>query len=133
MEHINNVLQKIKDTRKKQGLSHENMAFELGMSQAAYTNIEKNNSKLTVERLIRISDILGKPVYYFFEVYPNNIFHQDLKDYAVGYHKQDIENLYQDNRDMYDKLEQSYQTTVNILKEENEFLKSLLKGFNEKA
>lgn len=35
-------IDKVKIARKKKGYSHENMVSELGMSQAAYTNIQKN-------------------------------------------------------------------------------------------
>ncbi len=127
MEHIENVLQKVKDTRVKQGFSHENMAFELGISQAAYCNIEKNHTKLSVDRLIEISNILNKPIYHFFETNPSNVFHQDLKDHSIGYHQQNIENLYQANKEVYEKLENSYKEMIQFLKEENAFLKEKMK------
>lgn len=46
METIEKVLDKISIARKKKGLSHENMAFELGISQAAIPiwNVTKANS-----------------------------------------------------------------------------------------
>lgn len=125
MKQIEDVLVKIKDLRQKKGLSHENMAFELGMSQAAYTNMEKNKTKITVERLIKIAEILNKPIYYFFDITPKKVYNQNLHESAVGY-QQDIENLYQDNKDMADKLENSYKENIKILKEENAFLKELL-------
>lgn len=122
MENIENVLQKVKDLRTKRGLSHENMAFELGISQGAYSNIEKNVTNLTVERLIRISEILNKPIYYFFEATPSKIYNQNVSDSACGY-QQDIENLYGENKEMYQKLENSYKDMIDFLKEENAFLK----------
>lgn len=125
MENIDNVLQKVKDLRVKKGLSHENMAFELGISQGAYSNIEKNVTNLTVERLIKISEILNKPIYYFFDTTPNKIFNQNVSDSAYGY-QQDIENLYGENKEMYEKLENSYKEIITILKEENSFLKERL-------
>ncbi len=126
MENIENILQKIKDTRLKKGFSQENMAIELGISQGAYTNIEKNNSKLSVDRLIKISEVLEKPIYHFFEATPNKIYNQNVSDSSYGY-QQDIENLYQDNKEVYDKLEENYKEMVNLLKEENAFLKKLVK------
>ncbi len=125
MEHIESILQKIKDTRLKKGFSHENMALELGISQGAYTNIEKNNSKLSVDRLIKISEVLEKPIYHFFEATPNKVYNQNVSDSSYGY-QQDIENLYQDNKDTCEKLENSYKATIDILKEENAFLKKML-------
>ncbi len=126
MEYVENVLQKVKDFRLKQGLSHENMAFELGISQAAYSNIENNSTRLTVSRLIEISNILNRPVYDFFDTTPNKIYNQNVYDSSLGY-QQDIENLYQDNKDVYQKLENSYKDMINLLKEENDFLKKIIK------
>ncbi len=127
MENIENILQKIKDTRLKKGFSHENMALELGISQGAYTNIEKNNSKLSVDRLIRISEILEKPIYHFFESNPNNIFKQTIEPNSVGYQQHTLQNLYQDNKEIYEKLENNYKDIINLLKEENAFLRNKLK------
>ncbi len=100
--------------------------------------MEKNKTKITVERLIKIAEILNKPIYYFFDITPKKVYNQNLHESAVGYqqdienlyqavgYQQDIENLYQDNKDMADKLENSYKENIKILKEENAFLKELL-------
>ena len=124
MESIEKVLEKLKIARKEKGYSHENMATELDISQAAYTNLEKNESKLTVERLLKISEILEKPTYYFFEANPNNIYNQTFSDSAVGGH---IENLYQNNKETQNKLTDSYESNIKNLKEEIAFLRSLVK------
>ncbi len=126
MESIEKVLEKLKEARKDKGYSHENMATELGISQAAYTNIEKNESKLTVERLLKLSEILEKPTYYFFEATPNNIYYnQPMAANAVG--MQQVENLYQDNREANARLTESYETSIKNLKDEVAFLRTLIK------
>ncbi len=125
MENIEKVLEKLKEARKEKGFSHENMATELGISQAAYTNIEKNESKLTVERLLKISEILEKPTYYFFETSPNNIYNQTFSENAYGGH---IENLYHDNKETQTRLAESYETSIKNLKEEIAFLRGLVSG-----
>lgn len=117
------VLEKLKEARKEKGLSHENMAMELGISQGAYTNIENSESKLTVERLLKISQILEKPIYYFFDVNPNNIYNQQNSDNSIGYI---VENLYQDNKEIYSKLSEAYETNIKSLKEEVEFLRIII-------
>jgi len=61
------ILARLKHARREKGYSQENVANELGISQASYANIESNEAKLSVERLIRISEILEKPVAYFLE------------------------------------------------------------------
>lgn len=122
MEDIGKVLDKLKMARKEKGYSHENMAIELGISQAAYTNIEKNESKLTVERLIKISEILEKPTYYFFETSPQNIYNQHNSQNPIGH----IDNLYQDNKETQARLVQSYEAAIQNLKEEVSFLRNML-------
>ena len=52
------VVEKIKDIRKNKGYSHEYMAHELDISQVAYSKIEKLETKLSVERLFKIAEIL---------------------------------------------------------------------------
>lgn len=66
MTTIEEVLNKIKTYRKNKGYSQEYMAFKLDISQAAYTNIENQTSKLSVGRLIEIAEILGQPLSGFF-------------------------------------------------------------------
>jgi transcriptional regulator with XRE-family HTH domain len=56
------ILNKIKEHRKKKGFSYENMANELNLSIAAYRKIELNQTKLTVEKLLKISEILDTKV-----------------------------------------------------------------------
>ena len=126
MEHIEKVLEKLKEARKEKGYSHENMAAELGISQAAYTNIEKKQSNLTVERLIKIAEILEKPTFYFFEATPNNIYNQNFSDNSNGYGH--IDNLYQENKEVYHKLSDSYEATIQNLKDEVSFLRKLVEG-----
>ena len=43
MENIDKVLEKLQETCKEKGYSHENMVHELHISQGAYTNLEKTN------------------------------------------------------------------------------------------
>ena len=104
------VVNKIKEYRKKKGYSHESMAFELGMSQVAYSKIEKNETKLSVERLFKIAEILETPVENFLDINPNNIYNQDLKDNAVGH--QEVQNLYHDNKEKSEKIEQLYESRL---------------------
>ncbi|SDL89260.1 helix-turn-helix domain-containing protein [Chryseobacterium taihuense] len=108
METMEIIIEKIKEYRKKKGFSHENMAEELHISQAAYSKIEKNETKLTVDRLYQIAEILEAPVYELLDVNPNNIYNQqNFYDASVGY--QDIQNLYQENKDKTDKIESLYE------------------------
>lgn len=123
METMEKVLEKLKTARKEKGFSHENMAAELGISQAAYTNIERNDTKLTVERLIKISVLLEKPTYYFFDAGLNNIFNQTVTENSIGNQAKEI---YQTNKETFDRLAASYENSITNLKEEIVFLRGLL-------
>lgn len=108
MDTMEIIIEKIKEYRKKKGFSHENMADELHISQAAYSKIEKNETKLTVDRLYQIAEILDTPVYELLDVNPNNIYNQqNFYDASVGH--QEIQNLYQENKDKTEKIETLYE------------------------
>ena len=49
---------KIRLGRQKKGLSQENMAQVLGITQPAYSHIERNAGSLTLERLQKIAEYL---------------------------------------------------------------------------
>ncbi|MCP4551789.1 MAG: helix-turn-helix transcriptional regulator [Bacteroidetes bacterium] len=49
---------KLKVLRQKKGLSQENIALELGISQKAYSKIENGQTLLNHEKLFKIAEIL---------------------------------------------------------------------------
>ncbi len=58
MTGTNNIGEKIRVQRLIKNYSQEYMAYSLNISQTAYSNIERNGTKLSVERLIEIAEIL---------------------------------------------------------------------------
>lgn len=115
---IDKTIGNIIKLRKEKGFSLENMANELSISVAAYHKIEKLESKLTVERLLQIIEILNSSVAEIFNVQTENIYHQQIKDQGIGH--QQIENLYQDNQVITQKL-------IETMRNEIDFLKTLIK------
>lgn len=115
---IDKTIGNIIKLRKEKGFSLENMANELAISVAAYHKIEKLESKLTVERLLQIIEILNSSVAEIFNVQTENIYHQQIKDQGIGH--QQIENLYQDNQVITQKL-------IETMRNEIDFLKTLIK------
>ncbi len=112
------IVSKIKEKRKLQGLSHENMANELKISPSAYNKIERQETKLTVERLLQIQQILDVSLTEFFDLKTENIYHQDIKDNGIGH--QEVQNLYHDNREMAEKFIQSLQEEILFLRNQIE-------------
>lgn len=108
------VLDNIKEIRKEKGISHEAMAVNLGISQTAYTKLENKETKLTVDRLYKIAEILEVKIEDLLKLQENKVYNQDLKDYSIGH--QQVENLYQENKDVYEKLLQSKDEQIALLK-----------------
>jgi|SRR5690554_4396941 len=53
-----NIGENIKQIRELKGLTQENMATELGVTQKTYSNLENSGNNITYERIIKIADIL---------------------------------------------------------------------------
>jgi transcriptional regulator with XRE-family HTH domain len=119
-DNIGKILKKIRDTRKIKGLSHENMALELDMSPSAYNKLERNETTLSLERLLKIKDVLDLPFSDLFELKTGDTFNQDLKDNSIG----NVQNLYQDNKEKSEKIELLYEQR---LKDKDDMIAQLYK------
>ena len=109
------IINRIKEIRKEKGISHEAMAFDLGISQVAYSKLEKNETKLNVDRLYKIAEILDTKVSDLLNEEKSTIYNQDLKDNAIGH--QQIENLHQENKEVYQELIKAKDEQIALLKE----------------
>lgn len=58
MKELNICGQNIRKIRRSRDLTQEYMAFEMGISQKAYSDIENSKVKINLEILTKISDIL---------------------------------------------------------------------------
>ena len=108
------IINKIRDIRKDKGYSHEYMAHLLDISQVAYSKIEKNETKLTIERLFKIAEILEAKIEDILDIKADKVYKQDLKDNSIGH--QEIQNMYQDNKEVYEKLIASKDEQIALLK-----------------
>ena len=61
------VAEKIRLERLKQNLSQQNMADELGITAAAYSNLERGVSDITITRLFQVSRILKQTPQWFID------------------------------------------------------------------
>ena len=113
-EKIDAIIGKIAALRTKKGFSFENMAHELSITPSAYRKVETGETKLTVERLFQIVEILETSLSDILEI-EKEVFQQNNSDNATGY-LQKIENFYQDNKDTYEKLLKSKDEQIALLK-----------------
>ena len=112
-----NVIDNIRTIRKNRGYSHENMATDMKISQAAYTKIERGETKLTLDRLQQIAEILEVTVSDLLGLETQS-FHQEIHNDSTGtsISYQKVENLYQENREVYEKLIATKDEEIALLK-----------------
>ena len=112
------VIKNIKAIRKNKGISHEAMAVNLGISQAAYTKLESGETKLTVDRLYKIAEILEIQVEDLLNAEEKG-FHQEIcnNKTITTISQQHVENLYQDNKEVYEMLIKSKDEQIALLQE----------------
>lgn len=115
------VIEKIAQYRNKRGYTYENMANELELTPAAYRKIETGETKLTVDRLFRISAILEAPIDDILGIEKNNYTQNNYNTDSVF--SQSIENFYQENREITEQLVRAKDELIDYLKKEIAFLK----------
>jgi transcriptional regulator with XRE-family HTH domain len=124
-EKLDRIAGKIAGAHIKKGYTYENMAHELSITPAAYRKIEIGKTKLTVERLLQISEILKTPLPELPKI-ENDVFQQTNNETATGY-QQKIENYYQENREITQILVESLKEEISYLKTTVAFLQEMLK------
>ena len=65
-KNFKTVADRIKEMRLKKNYSQDYIAKRLGISQKAYSKIENNETRLNVDALLSIADVLEIPVNHFF-------------------------------------------------------------------
>lgn len=86
--------ERIRILRQVKSLSQENMANELDISVAAYSNIERDVTDITVSRLILIADILGVKASDIIELDTKHIMSDsDRSDYKSNSNKTENSEL----------------------------------------
>jgi len=113
-DKVEDVINKIISARTKRGLSYESMAHELDITPAAYRKVETGETKLAVERLFKISEILDTSLSELLSI-DNDVFQQTNIENSTGY-QQKIENFYQENKEIYEKLLASKDEQIELMK-----------------
>ncbi|MEA1850690.1 MULTISPECIES: helix-turn-helix domain-containing protein [unclassified Chryseobacterium] len=119
------IIEKIAQQRSKKGYTFENMAHELNITPAAYRKIETGETKLSVERLMKISEILNEDLSNLLDIDTKNIFNNQSNE-GNGYVEtinNDYKDVINDIKDTYDKLIKSKDEQILLLKEQITFLK----------
>lgn len=113
--------EKIKKLREDKNISQEKMAFELDLTQSNYGRLEKDDKRLTVPKLQKISEILKVSVSFLFNEQVSKVIHQHDNENPSAYN---VENLYQNNKETTDKLVEQYELRIIEKDELNAILKT---------
>lgn len=108
---MNNTGFNIRKQREKKGFSQEYMANSLDISQASYARLENEDTKVTVERLYKIAEILELNISEFLDIDKVSIHTQNNSDNANGY----VQNLHIESKEIYEKLIQSKDEQIALL------------------
>ena len=112
------IIENIRTIRKNKGISHEAMALNLGISQTAYTKLERNETKLTIDRLYKIAEILEVKIEDLLNP-ESKSFHQEIynNESVTAISQQQVVNLYQESKEVYEKLINSKDEQIALLKD----------------
>jgi transcriptional regulator with XRE-family HTH domain len=110
---MNPIGNKIRLLREERGLSQENIAAELNMTQSNYARLEKDDNRINLPRLITIAHTLNTTVTELVGEKANNIVNQHNNKEAITY----LQSTFQADREH-----------IQSLKEEIDFLKKLLES-----
>ena len=111
---MNSIGNKIRLLREKKGLSQENLASALNITQSNYARLEKDDNRLSVPRLILIARALETTVTELVGEKANTVVNQNNNQEAVTY----LHANFQADKDH-----------IQTLKDEIEYLKKMVDKF----
>jgi transcriptional regulator with XRE-family HTH domain len=114
---MNTVGNKIRLLREERGLSQENMAASLDMTQSNYARLEKDDNRISVPRLIVIAKTLDITVTELVGEKANTVVNQNTQRDAFAY---------------FQSTFQSDKEHIQTLKDEIEYLKKMVDRFLER-
>lgn len=110
---MNRIGFNIRKMRESKGFSQDYMANVLEISQASYARLENEETKITVERLYKVAEVLEKNIIDFFDADRMIIQKQTNKEGAFG--NGYVQNLHIENKEIYEKLLQSKDDQISLL------------------
>lgn len=105
----------IRSCRESRGISQDYMADMLDIAQSAYACLEAGKTTLSIDRLMRITEILELDIHQVID--ESMLVNQHVQPAAVH---QTHKIIYHDTKEVYDQL-------ITELRSEIEFLRSLIK------
>ena len=116
------VAQKIKKYREMRNYSQEYLASMIGISQPAYAKIEQGKTKITLQRLKDISEILQVEHFHLINGIKFSIHTMEVDDCSSP---NIVEVLHPDLKIVYEKLVTTLENENQRLRKENDRLRKL--------
>jgi hypothetical protein len=131
-KNFKTVADRIKEMRLKKNYSQDYIAKRLGISQKAYSKIENNETRLNVDALLSIADVLEIPVNHFF----NDSKAPMLNDFSSGREGDNViyktTNEYA-KEDLYKELLKAKEEVIQSKNTEIETLKKLIHDLESRS
>jgi len=112
---MNVIGQRIKKLREDKGITQENMALQLDVTQSNYGRLEKDDRRLNVVKLLKIVRILDVNIMYLFNE-------------VLGEQNMESSGLSHTNKEVYDILVESLRSEIQHLKDEVNFLRVIVRS-----
>ena len=119
---MNNIGTTIRRIRERKGFSQESIANELGINQSTYGKLERDASKLSLERLEIIAKFLKEDLGEILGIGTKNSFNNQA-NHGNGY----VETINNDYRTMVEDIKSVYEKILQGKDEQIALLKNLLK------
>lgn len=114
---------KVKKLRELKNVTQEYMAQELGISQNAYSKIEREETDVSFSRLEQIAKILDINILDIIGFDEKKLF------FGISENRDNSNNGVIINTGLNDKERLLYEQTLNQLREENVYLKKILDSY----
>ena len=110
---MNKIGFNIRKIRESIGFSLASMAYVLHIRQATYDRLENEDTKVTVNRLYKIAEILDSNIIDFFD--SDRMVIQNQTNQEVAFGNGYVENLHIENKETYEKLLKSKDEQIELL------------------
>lgn len=112
---MNVIGNKIRILRETKGLSQDNIASELGITQPSYARLEKDDERISITRLIHIAQILKSSVAELIDERVQKVINQQNSENSMAYNVDTINTIINADKDH-----------IQTLKDEISFLRELI-------
>lgn len=123
---MNELGRAIRKYRELRGYSQEYVAIKLGITQSNYAKIESEDIKITFNRLKMLAEILEIDLAELVNTNRQVVHNLHNSQHGNVYHF--IENLYFDNKDVYNQLLAEKDKRILQLENEIIFLRTIIKS-----